>query len=82
MQNILRFIILAGNIFGIILFLIAFLGLRQMLKEHDKQNHDDILSDKEGKRYHQYLLYLLIGFSISVITSLINLILLFAKKPF
>ena len=82
MQNILRFIVLACDIFGVVLFTISFLGLKKMLKKHNKLNNNDILSEMDSKRYRQYLLYVLAGFSISVITSLINLVLLFINKPF
>lgn len=82
MQNILKIIYIIGSLLGVGLFTISFLGLKKMLKELNKSNDDDFLSEMERKKYIRYSIYMVIGFSISVITSLINLILLFFKYHF
>lgn len=78
MQSILKIMILIGYIVGVVLFIITFLGLKKLYK----LNKDDVLSDSERERYQKYIKYMLIGFSILVIVSVLNLILLFLKKPY
>jgi len=82
MQNVFKLIVFIGDLFGVVLFIITYLGLKKMLKELSKLNDDDFLSEMERKKCNQYIIYMIIGFSISVITSLINLILLFFNNPF
>jgi hypothetical protein len=81
MQSIFKVIVFIGDLLGLTLFTITLLGLKKMLKEQNKLNKNEALSDKESERFKRYIFYMLIGFSASVITSLINLILIFRSRP-
>jgi len=76
----LKVIVFIGDIFGVALFGITFIGLKRMLKGYDRSNKEIVLSERDGERYNRYMIYMIIGFSIAVITSVINLILLFLNK--
>jgi len=82
MQNISKIINIIGYLLGTGLVAIGFLGLKKMVKEFSKSNDDDFVSEMERKKLSRYGIYMAIGFSISAITSLINLILLFSKIHF
>lgn len=82
MQNISKIIIIILYLLAIGLFAIGFLELKKMLKEFSKSNDDDLLSEMERKKLLRYSIYMVIGFAISIIISLIKLISLFFNNPF
>jgi len=80
MQCILNFIIIFGDLAGLILFTCAIIRWRQLKKEFDKYNDNDFLSEIDKKRLNQCLLYMLTGFCISAIVSLTKVITLILNK--
>lgn len=79
MLLIFKYLLLVGDVAGVICMVIAFLGFKRLLREHKKISDSEYVSVDEQIRQTKYIRILLLGFSISIITSVINLILLFAK---
>ena len=78
----LNYIILIGNLLGLMMVGIAILGFNKLVKQHRKVSNDDFLLENEKQIQNKSIIILVIGFSISVITSLIILLLLFLKYYF
>lgn len=79
MLLVLKCLLVAGDVAGVICMVVAYRGFKKLLREHKKISDSEYVSEDEQKRQSRYIRILLLGFLISIVTSVINLILLFIK---
>ena len=77
MLNVFKYIFGIGNLFGFIMIGIALWRFNKTLKEHRKTSNDDFLSESEKIIQNKSIKILIIGFSILMITFLIQSIAFF-----
>lgn len=75
MENITGIhIIMLGYLLSVVLIIIAIIGLKKVEKESNQLNYD--MSDKERKKRFLYLICILLGYIIPVITTIILILVL------
>ena len=71
MKNVLKYIIIIGDILGLVMVGIALIRFNKLAKQHKKVSNDDFLLENEKPIQNKSIIILVIGFSLIIISTLI-----------